>query len=108
LHANLALALLFSGKSSQAWVVARESLAKDPADKITAQIVRIIEEVVGGYAALSSSHKRFAVWRRATRCSWSADIKDFSRDENKHADLVKVPDGGKKTRIIEEGNLPQE
>jgi tetratricopeptide (TPR) repeat protein len=48
LRANLALALLFSGKPGEARTVAQEALARDPADKITAHIVRIIEEVVGG------------------------------------------------------------
>lgn len=48
LRANLALALLFSEKPGEARAVAREALARDPADKITAQIVQIIEEVLGG------------------------------------------------------------
>jgi tetratricopeptide (TPR) repeat protein len=48
LRANLALALLFSGKPGEARTVAQEALARDPADQITTQIVRIIEEVLGG------------------------------------------------------------
>lgn len=48
LRANLALALLFSGKPGEAPAVAQEALARDPTDKITAHLVRIIEEVLGG------------------------------------------------------------
>ncbi|MDB5310580.1 MAG: hypothetical protein JWO38_4782 [Gemmataceae bacterium] len=48
LRANLALALLFSGKPREARAVVQEALAQDPADTITAHIVRIIEEVLNG------------------------------------------------------------
>jgi tetratricopeptide (TPR) repeat protein len=48
LRANLALALLFSGNPVEAQRIAQEALARDPRDAITAQLVRIIEEVVGG------------------------------------------------------------
>jgi tetratricopeptide (TPR) repeat protein len=48
LHANLALALLFSEKPTEAKVAAKKAIAQDPADKITAHIVRIIEEVLEG------------------------------------------------------------
>jgi tetratricopeptide (TPR) repeat protein len=48
LRANLALALLFSGRPGEAQAVAGEALRRDPADEITAQIVRIIDEVLSG------------------------------------------------------------
>jgi hypothetical protein len=48
LRANLALALLFSAKPDEAQAVAQEALRRDPGDKITAQIVRIIAEVLDG------------------------------------------------------------
>src|SRR5262249_6766690 len=48
LRANLALALLFAGKPAEAQAAGQEALRRDPADRITAQIVRIIEEVLGG------------------------------------------------------------
>ncbi len=48
LRANLAVALLFSGKPAEANTVARDALARDPADQITTQIVRIIDEVLSG------------------------------------------------------------
>jgi tetratricopeptide (TPR) repeat protein len=48
LRANLAVALLFSGKPAEARAVAQEALARDPADAITAQIVRITEQVLAG------------------------------------------------------------
>ncbi len=48
LQANLALALLFSEKVNEARTVAQNALAGDPADEITASIVRIIEEVLSG------------------------------------------------------------
>jgi tetratricopeptide (TPR) repeat protein len=48
LRANLALALLFSGKPGEARAVAQDALARDRADEITAQIARIIDEVLGG------------------------------------------------------------
>jgi tetratricopeptide (TPR) repeat protein len=48
LVANLALALLFSGKPVEAQEVAADALRRDPADAITAQLVTIIGEVVAG------------------------------------------------------------
>jgi tetratricopeptide (TPR) repeat protein len=48
LRANLALALLFSHKPREARAVAEEAMARDPADKITANIARIIGEVLDG------------------------------------------------------------
>lgn len=48
LRANLALAYLFSGKPSAARTISQEALARDPTDSITAQLVRIIEEVLSG------------------------------------------------------------
>ncbi len=48
LRANLALALLFSDRPREAQAIAREALSRDPADAITAQLVRIIDEVVNG------------------------------------------------------------
>ncbi len=48
LRANLAVALLFSGKPAQAREAAQDAQTRDPADKITAAIVRIIEEVLRG------------------------------------------------------------
>jgi tetratricopeptide (TPR) repeat protein len=48
LRANLAVALLFSGKPAEARAVAREALGRDPKDEITAQIVTVIDEVLAG------------------------------------------------------------
>ena len=48
LRANLALALLFSGRPAEARPVAGEALRRDPADQITAHIVRLIDEVLAG------------------------------------------------------------
>jgi hypothetical protein len=48
LRANLALALLFSEKPAEARAIGQEAMARDPADAITVQLVRIIEEVLSG------------------------------------------------------------
>jgi tetratricopeptide (TPR) repeat protein len=48
LHANLAVALLFSGKPAVARTVAAEALRRDPADQITARIVALIDGVLAG------------------------------------------------------------
>lgn len=48
LRANFALALLFSERPLEARHVAAEALQRDPADAITAQIVRFITEVLDG------------------------------------------------------------
>jgi tetratricopeptide (TPR) repeat protein len=48
LQANLALALLFSGKPGDARAVAQAALARDPGDQITAHLARIVEEVLSG------------------------------------------------------------
>jgi tetratricopeptide (TPR) repeat protein len=48
LRANLAVALLFSEKPAEALPVAQQALRQDPEDTITADVIRIIEEVLGG------------------------------------------------------------
>lgn len=48
LRANLALALLFSGKPKDAQLVAMDAQKRAPSDQITAQLLRIIEEVLWG------------------------------------------------------------
>lgn len=48
LRANLALAILFSGKPTEAEGEAKEALRRDPHDQITSQLVRIIDEVLRG------------------------------------------------------------
>lgn len=48
LHANLALALLFSQRPVEAQVVVHDALARDPADEITRNIAAIIQEVICG------------------------------------------------------------
>jgi tetratricopeptide (TPR) repeat protein len=48
LRANLAVATLFCGKPAEARDIAAAALADDPADGITAAIVRIIDEVLAG------------------------------------------------------------
>jgi Flp pilus assembly protein TadD len=48
LRANLALALLFSGRPEQAAEVARDARKGAPSDAITARIVAVIDEVLSG------------------------------------------------------------
>jgi tetratricopeptide (TPR) repeat protein len=48
LRANLALALLFAGRPAEARTAAEDALRRDPDDEITAQIVRIIGDVLDG------------------------------------------------------------
>jgi len=48
LRANLALALLFSGRPAEARAAAGEALRRDPADTITTQVVKIVDEVLAG------------------------------------------------------------
>jgi tetratricopeptide (TPR) repeat protein len=48
LKANLALALLFSEKPTEARTIAKEALRRDPADATTAYLARIIDEVIDG------------------------------------------------------------
>ncbi len=48
LYANLALALLFSNRPVDAKAVAAASLARDPSDTITKQIVAMIDDVIAG------------------------------------------------------------
>jgi Flp pilus assembly protein TadD len=48
LHANLALALLFSQRPVEAQVVVHDALTRDPADEVTRNLAAIIEDVLRG------------------------------------------------------------